>query len=238
MLSGPSIDRFGANKIMLTFLALYTFVELGVFIFYPGIFTLTMVLFAMAWFCWLQSVKVAFYQNGIEYKSIFGKKEILWEDLKYLYYSVLKERVGFSSDFATPVGTYYRFTLETLNGGKLAFGNRFERPADVGNRLLRDTHEVLYQRELGLFDGGSELDFGPIQLSRVVGIKIKKLFRTTTIPIGSIFDYRIKDGRFYVWGANQKRSRGTPIRKIPNVFVLVGILDTVSTAHKRIQSGI
>lgn len=174
------------------------------------------------WIVWLLSVRVSLYQNGIAYQSIFGKKELLWVDVERFYYSALKRSVNF-----IPVGTYYSFKLVTARGERMSFGNRIERPADVASRLIQATYPALFHKSADVFDNGMELDFGPVKLSHSGGLNVKKLFRTVRIPLDSLADYRMERGSFYVWRVGQKRPVDTSIGKIPNAFVLIGVLDAI-----------
>ncbi len=145
MLEGSPLSSFGPNKGMLALL----FVLMSFFVivsmtasrgpiddvFY---FFLSISFLSVAWFLWLLSVRVAFFKDDLLYKSIFGQKEILWQDVKLINRRALRERVLFFPNIEIPFlsFTYYRFELITLRGERITFGNRFDRPAEVGDRLI------------------------------------------------------------------------------------------------------
>lgn len=97
-----------------------------------------MFVFCGAWFSWLLSVRIAFYNDGLVYKSIFGRKEILWKDVQEINCRALKERgLYFGIDQLQLWSfTYYRFEVRTFRGKRIVLGNRFERPAEMGKRLI------------------------------------------------------------------------------------------------------
>jgi hypothetical protein len=86
---------------------------------------------------------------------------------------------------------------------------------------------MLFQKCASHFDSGVDVEFGPVRLSRSGGIQIKKLFRVVKIPLDSVAEYRIEEGSLNVFRVGQKGSTGVSIRQIPNVFVLVGLLDAI-----------
>jgi hypothetical protein len=174
------------------------------------------------WIAWLLSVKVSLHENGIAYHSLFGSKEMLWDEVYRFYYSALKRSINL-----IPVGTYYSFKLQSSNGQWLSFGNRLEKPEQLGNRLIQLTYPMLFQKCASNFDSGVDVEFGPVRLSRSEGIQIKKVFRVVKIPLDSVVEYHIEEGSLYVFRVGQQGTTSVSIRQIPNVFVLVGLLDAI-----------
>jgi hypothetical protein len=82
-------------------------------------------------------------------------------------------------------------------------------------------------------DTGREVDFGPVRLSRTAGLKVTKPrfgslgHRTERIPLDQVAEFVLRREHFYVWRKGEKRTRGPMAGKIPNVFVLVGLLQRV-----------
>jgi len=173
---------------------------------------------------WLLSIRVSLHDNGIAYHSFFGSKEMLWDEVDRFYYSAHKRSINF-----IPVGTYYSFELQSSKGQRLSLGNRSEKPEQLGNRLIQLTYPGLLQKCASHFDSGVDVEFGPVRLSRSGGIQIKKLFRVVIIPLDSVAEYRIEDGSLYVFRGGRKRATRVSIGRIPNVFVLVGLLDAIYT---------
>lgn len=171
---------------------------------------------------WLNSVRVSLHPEGISYQSFFGGKEMRWDQIEKFYYGSVKQSVNF-----IPIGTYYTFKLVDATGQKLSFGNRVERPAELGQKLIELTYDPLIAKLGDLYNTGAELDFGPIRIQKESGVKVKKLFRWKTIPWDQVADYGINEGQFYIWPVGKKYVTGSDVRQVPNAFVLLGILDSL-----------
>lgn len=171
---------------------------------------------------WLLSLKLSLFAEGLRYESRLGSKEFGWDEIETFKYAATKQSINF-----IPVGTYYRFELRTANGQKLSFGNRFERRAELGQSLMRFTYGPLSEKAIALFNSGGTLDFNTVRLSKESGIQVKRWWRFKTIPFSDVQDYALDKGQFYLWRIGEKRVSGLPIGQIPNVFVLLGLLDCI-----------
>ncbi len=173
-------------------------------------------------FAWVFSVRLSLHPDGISYQSLLGAKEMRWDDVERFYYSARRQSVNF-----IPVGTYYNFKLVDREGRKLRFGNRVASTGEVGTKLIQFTFKPLLQKMAQRFDAGEEIDLGGITLSRTNGIMVKGLFKNKQLPLDQIAEYRIEKGHLYVFKVGDKRVNGVPINGIPNVFVLVGLLNII-----------
>jgi len=171
---------------------------------------------------YLLSLRVSVHPYGISKHTWFGANEIRWDDVERFYCSATKRSVNF-----IPIGTYYYFKPVDREGNKVVLSNSVERPSELGQRLLKGTFEPLYRRAAQLFDSGAELEFGPISLSRDRGLRIRWLFWNKQIPLDQVSEYRMGNGRLYIFKGGDKRTTGTPISRVPNVFVLVALLNAV-----------
>ena len=108
-----------------------------------------------------------------------------------------------------------------------------QRPKELGDALIEYTYAPLMRKCTQALDMGRELDFGPIRLSRAEGLKVRKPaflglgHHTDHIPLDQVSQFDIRTYRFYIWRRGEKRTRGPLIRKIPNAFVLLGLLETL-----------
>lgn len=178
---------------------------------------------AVAWlFYWLFSLNVSLHPEGITYQSCLGAKEMRWDEVEKFYYSATRQSVNF-----IPIGTYYGFRLISKDGRKISFGNAIQRPGVAGNKLIELTGKPLFQRLADLYNAGTELDFGPIKLSRDGGFRLRRLFRWKQLPLNQVASYRIDAGRFYIFKVGQKYASGFAINQIPNAFVLLVLLDSI-----------
>jgi len=178
-------------------------------------------LFAFGVF-WLLSLRVSFHPDGISKETCLGRKEMRWDDVDRFYYAATRRRVNF-----IPVGTYYSFRLIDRERNNISLSNSVERPFEIGTKLAQQTHAPLFKKVAKQFNSGAALDFGPVRLSRADGIKIKKFFGRKRIALNQVASYRIEKGRLYVFKVGEKRTTGPSISRIPNVFVLVALLDAI-----------
>jgi len=171
---------------------------------------------------YLFSLRVSIHPYGISKQSWVGTKEMRWDDVERFYYNATRRSVNF-----IPIGTYYYFKLVDREGNKIVLSNTVERPAELGQRLIGSTSEPLFRKAAQLFDSGEKLKFGPVSLSRENGLEIKRLFQNKKIPLEHVWEYRIADGRLYIFKTGDKRTTGPSISRVPNVFVLKGLLDAI-----------
>lgn len=173
-------------------------------------------------FIWIKSVRVTIHTDGISYHSLFGEKEIRWDELERFEYGAIKQSVNF-----VPIGTYYHFKLVDSQGRKLRFGNRVESPAKLGPKIVEQSYPALFRKIADRYNSGEEVDFGAIRVSRTGGIKVKKVFGYKEIPWNQVSSYNIQQGYFYIWPVGVKRTRGPRIRQVPNAYVLLGLMNAV-----------
>ncbi|MFQ5723852.1 MAG: DUF6585 family protein [Terriglobia bacterium] len=230
---GPATETYGVNKV--------TFIAVAL----PALFCVYLV--AVAWesrsgepstalvvvtlvvvggfgwlLYWLATVKVSLHPEGLSYHSWRGTQEMRWDEVEHFFYRAAKRSVNF-----IPIGTYYHFILKDRLGNKISFGNRIQSPRDVGQRLIEQTYQPLLAKMIDRLNNGEELDFGPIKVSRPNGLTVRKTFRNAQIPWDQLAEYRMDSGQFYLFKVGQKWGLGKRIGKIPNAFVLLGLLDTL-----------
>jgi hypothetical protein len=162
------------------------------------------------------------HDDGISYRSILGQKEIRWLEVERLYYGAHRVSVEF-----IPLGTFYQLKLVDLNGQKLSLGDRFGRTAQLAEKISQYTYEPLLRKAISDFNSGEELGFGLVRVSRS-GLKIKRWSGLSTINWADLASYKLDAGNFYIWRAGEKHANGLPTERIPNAWVLVGLLNAVS----------
>ena len=172
---------------------------------------------------WMLTVKLSLHEEGLTYQSMFGTREMRWDEVEKFYYSATKQSVNF-----IPIGTYYTFKLVDRSGHKLNFGNRFERTEALGKQLIDRTYPPLYERLADHYNSGMELDFGAIRMQREHGLKVKKTFRWKKMPWDQVGEYAINEGTFYIWPVGKKYVTGPSLGDVANAFVLIGLLDELS----------
>ena len=172
---------------------------------------------------WMSRRRVALYREGLSYSSLFGERQVRWDNILRFYYQATKQSVNF-----IPVGTYYWFRLVDSQGQKVRFGSGLIKTASRGAKLLEFPQGPLLKRIASEFDSGSDVDFGPIRVNRQGGIMVKKSWgRTKHIPWSEVHSYAIEGGHFYIWRIGEKRTSGPALAKVPNAFALLGLLNII-----------
>ena len=187
---------------------------------------------ALAFFALLITVRLTarayLHDNGVSYASIFTHKEIRWVEVERLYYGAHQV-----SAHVIPLGTFYQLKLLDQNGQKLSLGDRVGRIAQLAEKIAQYTYEPLLQKATHNFNRGEELDFGLVRVSRSAGLKVKRWSSYTTIPWADLAAYKLDAGNFYLWRVGQKHTSGIPTERIPNAWVLLGLLNAVSNRKSR-----
>jgi Family of unknown function (DUF6585) len=177
---------------------------------------------------WLASVRLSIHNDGVSYQSWFGSKEMRWENLERYYFSSVRRSINF-----VPVGTYYHFRLEDSEGAQLRFGNRVGRLRELSSRMAQATYPGLFKKAAEEFDRGGEVDFGDVKISKPSGIRIRRSrwgglgTKYVDIPWNEVRTYNIQKGHFYVWRRGENKTTGPELARVPNAFVLKGILDGI-----------
>jgi hypothetical protein len=227
---GPELETYKGNKIVMAIVAILALWP--AYIVYNAFTTSSdkvfwasaLLLMAVpgCFFVWLRYLQVSLHSDGICYRSLLEKKEMRWEEVERFYFEATKRSINF-----IPVGTYYLYKLVDAGGKKIEFGNRIERPRQLGQKLIEQTYPALYQKVADRFNNGQDLDFGAIRVSKAGGIKVKKLFGYKEIPWDQVSSYAIQKGNFYIWRKGEKRTTGWGLRRVPNAFVLLGLLNAM-----------
>jgi hypothetical protein len=228
---GPELETFKGNKIMMALVIIVgLFPLLLVYLAFTAIprerdfiiFSLVFLAVPVYFLVWLLSLRVTLHIDGITYRSLFGEKEMRWDALERFGYEAIKRSVNF-----IPIGTYYLFRLKDSEGRKLRIGNRIERPAKLGEKLIELTYPALFQKLSVQFNGGQEVDCDSIRLNRASGLKVKKLFGYKEIPWDQFVGSAIRQGEFYIWRQGEKNATGWGLHFVPNAFVLQGLLNSI-----------
>lgn len=234
---GPALDTYKPNKVALAVLFGISVAIVVSIVAAGGQLNTAMFVWTLV-FCspfllpagWMLTVKLSLHQEGLIHQSMFGTTEMRWDEVEKFYYSSVKRSINL-----IPVGTYYTFKLIDRNGNKLSFGNRFERREELGQKLIENTYQPLYQRLADLYNSGVELDFGAIRMQREHGLKIKKTFRWKKMPWDQLGEYAINEGIFYLWPVGKKYVTGPSLGDVANAFVLIGLLDELSGRNNEPQ---
>lgn len=175
---------------------------------------------------WLLSVKVAIHDEGISYRSLFGRTQMRWNQIEQVRYRETRWWLPHAPLVYT-AGPYYALALVDSLGGKISLGSDIERIEALAGEVISRVREPLLQKLLSLYNSGVELDFGVVRVSRAQGIKLGANSASTLIPWDQLDAYRIEEGKLYLRWQESARTIRLPLRQVPNAFGLVDLLDTI-----------
>ncbi len=177
---------------------------------------------------WLLPVTLELRPDRISYRSAFRVREMRLDALERFYYKAVSVRL-----YGIALGTRYSFKLVDHGGQTISLGMRMRKPRDLGEKLVEYTSLHLARKCARSFDSGREVDFGYIRLSRSAGLQVKKPAfrglwrRIDRIPLDQVSQFGFRRGRVLIWRKGEKQTTGPLIHKVPNAFVLVGLLETL-----------
>jgi hypothetical protein len=227
---GPPVATHDSNKIVVVILGLLA-AGAVYFAWLAGqssgdaagvVFCLVIALLFGFWAVWAWKRRVVLHPEGLSYSSLFGEKQMRWDNLTQFYYQATKRSVNF-----IPIGTYYNFRLVDADGQKIRMGTGLSNGADLAQKLLELTQVPLLRRLATQFDSGADVDCGPIRINRQNGIVVKKLFGKRQLAWSEVQSYAIQRGHFYIWRTGEKRTTGPAISSVPNAFALLGLLNII-----------
>ena len=243
---GPPLETYTFSKPTLALVVIFAaLVELPFYLVgsesatVQGINAVVLGLFTL-WIVWLMSVQLSLHMDGLSYRSLFGTREMRWDEIERFTYVVSMPSYGIGFGIAgvgIPLGTYYEYKLVDSHGRKLSIGMRLGRLREMGDQLLEYTFQPLFEKLGNRFNAGEELDFGLVRLSRDYGLKVKSArwsqwipiswtgFRT--IPLDQLYGYKMEEGALFFWRSAEEKTWGLPVGGIPNAHVLLGLLDNL-----------
>ncbi len=161
--------------------------------------------------------RVTLHEEGLRWRSILGTQAILWGDVAWLYFSVGRLSA------LVPRG-HFRLRLEGRDGRRLRIDNQVGRAWVLGQRIVERTTPLLLPAVLQRFESGAEIGFGPIRVSPGDGLRVDRRFDPVHIPWADYAGFRV--GRSFLFlRATGKLTRRVDLRRIPNAFVLLALLD-------------
>lgn len=175
----------------------------------------------LLYIAWLYSRRVTLHVDGITYHTLFGEQEMRWDLVERFDYRATHRRF--------PLATRYRFTLHEAGRSILRVGKGIAHAAKLGERLREFTTPPLLRKCLVRFNGGEDLDFGAVRLSRVAGIRIKKRNGEKVVLLDQVNSCAIQNGRLQIeWSDEQTLKDSWELNQLTNSFALLALLQTVA----------
>jgi hypothetical protein len=175
---------------------------------------------ALIWYAIANRGKcIVVYENGLVYADRNGLQPMRWEEIGEFYLSITR-----NYSYGISTGTTYHYTIRKLNGGRLAFDNRFERVQNLGGLIGRHTLPIQYKLAADIYNSGQTASFGPVAISRA-GLTVNR----KTYPWNDIEQVSLQQGIFKVSkkGGGWFSGASTPVSSIPNLEAMLSIIDQV-----------
>jgi len=175
---------------------------------------------------WLFSIRVKISIDSISYLSIFSSQNIKFKELEEFYYKCIERNLNYF-----PIGVYYKFTLIDENKNKICLGNRINKVRQIGDELINITFPVLYKKATYILNNDGALQYGPIYLDNDK-IIIDNSFGSTEISLEHISSFILNEGKLCIQSNKLNFYDSIPIEKIPNVFVLIELVNNLKKYNK------
>ena len=197
--------------------------------FFVGMFGL---LFAYAW--WWTKTRVTIHEEGISYKSPFGQKDLRWGEITETRYGQqpmnMAVHFGLLGYLVAAMGrgnNQMIRSLELIGPQKIAINSNIRDMEEVVRLVLAAVNPRLRQEAERMLNSGGTISFGKISLSPSGVIWKSK----EPIPYSAIVKCKI-DGSMLRVKAEGKwlDSIAITVKKIPNVFILLDLIEERRTA--------
>ncbi len=173
---------------------------------------------------WLLSVRLSIDHVGVRYRSLFGERELRWDEVDELYAGAVRTLLW----GLIPAGTRYSFRLRaglraeqrvenvryigsvkfTRKRAKpgtaarvLAFGSRFSKGEEISRLLADGTFAHVWRKVIQLYNDGADVSFGDDLVLSRDGVRSNPLgmfqdLMGRTIPWEQVRSYEVEKGRF------------------------------------------
>jgi hypothetical protein len=163
----------------------------------------------------LWSRAVALYEGGIASRSLRGIRAWAWGDLVALYVAVTFEAGLFPR-------TLHRYTIERTSGERASFDDSLEQVTELGALLGHHIVEWHYPGAAERFNAGEPVSFGEVRIDQD-----SILLRGAAVQWAAVEFVSVRRGYFQIH-ARDGTVRGLPVAAIPNLDVLLLLLDHIS----------
>ena len=141
-----------------------------------------------------------------------------WDDIASVTQYVIRIRYNF-----IPVWTSHQYTVALNNGESFRINNGFGKVGKLGEAVQRMSANALLPRAIAAYHSGAVLPFGTLSVSQA-GISNGQ----ETLPWSDLSQLTFTNGALLVMRKGKRlRWTSAPVRKIPNVYVLTGLVGYV-----------
>lgn len=156
------------------------------------------------------------YEKGFAVRSRKGIRNWRWEDIAAIKMNITRQ---YTNGIYT--GTTHEYTLLNQQNERLTIDDALVKVDELAEAIQQNVFARLYEPAAQQYNQGKPLAFGPLVISKL-GLQFGK----KTIPWEEVKEVSLKRGNLKV---SRKQSRGAsvPVHAIPNLNVLLAILQQV-----------
>ena len=173
---------------------------------------------------WLHSIRLELAPEGLSFRSMFGRRELLWLEVERVYI----DSVTYSFH-GVPL-SHRLVTIVTQDGRKLSIGKSIERTEQMMHEVATLTLPELYARMVAALNTGLTVDLGAVRLSRMNGLEMKGLFGFGAIGLDEIERYEVEAGELLVWKKGARFASRVRSASVANLYPLLAVLDSLLKA--------
>jgi hypothetical protein len=161
---------------------------------------------------------ISLYEEGILVRARSSEIPWPWEEIGSIRSAVSQRYI-----LGIYTGTERSYTLVRKDGQPLVLDENIQKVDRLAEAIREKIVPMQYARYAPAFEEGRELQFGPVQLSRVSGVVVQQ----KTLPWGQVRQVSIEKGalRLAIMDAKGHAAEiKIPVEQIPNPEVLLALL--------------
>lgn len=176
---------------------------------------------AVRWSRAYTDLRVALHEQGLVYSAGGEDQVYRWDELAEIGQVIITPRHG---DYDRRTSHTYR--LVTHDGRKLVLNDRLQGITDLGQALQKAASPRLLEAALARFAQGETLTFGKLSVGRE-GLTLGR----RTLAWGDLASAQLSGNHVYITAKGRKATwAGLPVRELPNVLVLLALIETHKSA--------
>ncbi|MDH3731326.1 MAG: PH domain-containing protein, partial [Acidimicrobiia bacterium] len=176
--------------------------------------------------------------SGIRQRSLFGARSVAWQDITEVVHRPARPLflvAGLAASAASAARGTEQLSIKTRDDGRLTFSRNLSRSSLV-DRVKAQTLPRMLAASRDALAAGESIRFGPITVSHHAGVQIKGA-KTTMISFQDLEPPLMKCGNLGLRHRDDSCAMWIPAEKVPNLHVLLALIDEVTVFPAAEASG-
>lgn len=179
-----------------------------------------------------RSQRVCVFAEGLVQVKGGTSEVVRWDQVESVLQAIVK--VTYRVLYVIPVARIVRhsYTVRRTDGTRLVFRDSLRGVEALGDRLSRETARYLFPKALATYHAGEQVAFGEVAISK------RGIGRN-----GKLLSWTEYQGVEVVRGVVKLQQRGkrsnwtaVPVRKLPNLLVVLSLLETIAREQRQGQA--